>query len=132
MVPMVKQRADGDCGLAALSMYAALVYEDLYVIAAKLDRKNRGKVGLYNREVIAIAAAAGIGLRPTRRYDLDDEEGILRLRWTCARATLNPEGHMVAVRYGLIFDPADGCAYPWRDYSERYRPRFCTLLRGDA
>lgn len=125
---MIPQRAEGDCGVSALSMFAQLAYEDVYLVAAQLDGRNRGKMGLQNREVLTIAARLGIRLTPARRYDLDDDEGVLRLRSPLHHS----EGHWVAVRYALVFDPHERSATPWREYRERCRARFCTLLRGDA
>lgn len=126
---IIKQRAVGDCGVAALAMYAEMSYEDAYVAFSKVEKWRRGKSGTYGREVIAAAKELGLTLTPTRKYDLDDDEGILRVRWNDKPGD---GGHWVAVRKGLIFCPSDGASgvLEWRDYLERYNGRPCTLLKG--
>lgn len=132
MMPMVRQRAKRDCGVAALTMVAGVDYEDTWRACAGVDARWQGQEGLHNHELLAVAAALGVTLTPARRYDLDAEVGVLRVRWTGDKARVARGGHFVAVRYGLIFDPATAYAYPWREYVARYRPRLCTLLRRTA
>jgi ABC-type bacteriocin/lantibiotic exporter with double-glycine peptidase domain len=129
---VMKQRADGDCGIAALAMYSEQSYEDAYVAISKLGpdelTRVRGKQGLYNSHLIAAAKHLGVQLTAVRKYDLDDDEGVLRVRWN---KTPKLGGHFVAVKSGLVFDPTDATATPWRDYLERYDARPCTLLKGN-
>lgn len=129
MVPLVRQRGDGDCGVAALATLASLAYEDVYVAVARFDYL-RGKSGLHNHQLVAVAAQLGLALEPTRDYDLDVDEGVLRVRWSGRRGRKNPGGHFVAVKSGLIFCPTEAAATEWRDYLERWGGRACTLLRG--
>ena len=128
---IVRQRAGGDCGVAALATVAGISYEDAYVAVDKIDPKRRGKAGLHNREVIQAARRLALQLVPTRRYDLDEDEGILRVRWSGRKASENPGGHFVAVLDGRILCPSDGVGLPWSEYLTRYQARACTLLRGD-
>jgi ABC-type bacteriocin/lantibiotic exporter with double-glycine peptidase domain len=130
MVTIVRQRSDGDCGVAALAMLlsATHAYEDVYLAAAAVDRDRKGKDGLTQRELQAVARRLGLTVTPARRYDLGRDAGLLRVYSDAHHAF----GHWVAVRYGLLWDPADGFATPWRDYALRYTARLATLLRvGD-
>lgn len=131
---LIRQRADGDCGIAALAMFSEMPYEDIYVAISRLGkddltRRARGKTGLNNVHIIRAARLIGIELTPTRAYDLDDDDGVLRLRWNNKP---NDGGHFVAVRNGMIFCPTFNEALTWRDYLERYGARACTLLKGNV
>jgi ABC-type bacteriocin/lantibiotic exporter with double-glycine peptidase domain len=130
MVRLVLQRAAGDCGTAALAtlLSASVGYEDVYVAASMVERLKRGRAGLRNRELLAIARKLGLELGATKAFDLDKDEGVLRVY---GRHT-NRGGHWVAVRYGLLWDPAPDVAgaAPWREYASRYDVRFGTLLRA--
>lgn len=132
MVRLVLQRAKGDCGTAALAtlLSAAVGYEDVFVEASKVERIKSGRAGLRNGELQAIARRLGLELTPARVFDLDAESGVLRVY---GRHT-NRGGHWVAVRYGLLWDPAPDVAgaAPWREYASRYDVRFGTLLRAGA
>jgi ABC-type bacteriocin/lantibiotic exporter with double-glycine peptidase domain len=123
----VRQRGDADCGVAALSIIAEVSYEDAYVAVAHIDKRHRGKNGLHNREVVAAAKRLGLRLRPTRAYDLDDDEGVLRIRWN--DPSRSHGGHFVAVRAATISCPSDGMPLPWQDYLDRWNARAATLLR---
>lgn len=127
---VIQQRADGDCGICALGMYAA--YEIVSGAAAKVDKRHRGKNGLWNHQVVAIAKRLGVSLIPTRRYDLDEDNGILRVRWNGTRAVTSPGGHFVAIREGLVFCPATPAPMPWKAYLEQFDARPCTLLKEQA
>jgi hypothetical protein len=133
ILPIIRQRADGDCAVAALAMYAGLAYEDVYaVILRYVDPRAGGRGGLYNVDVILAARLLGLELQATRAFDLDDDEGILRIRWRGVRGRTNPGGHMVALRRGLIVCPTDACVMDWQDYLAAYKGRACTLLRAAA
>lgn len=124
---MVRQRAGGDCGIAALATYLGQTYEDVYVAVAAIDRRYRGKNGLHNRELVAAARRLGVTLEASRAYDLDDDEGVLRVRW--ADRTKGWGGHFVALIDGRIWCPIDVVAVPWRDYLRANGGRACTLLQ---
>lgn len=128
----VRQRADWDCAVAALNTIApGLLYESIVGAVARLDPDSHGRRGLYNREVVALAAGFGIALAPTRRRaPLEAATGILRVAWhrRSRRAKANPGGHFCAVASGRVFDPADGTVTPWRTYAARHGARLGTLL----
>ena len=126
-----RQRGSRDCAVAALACFAELPYEDVYVEAAKIDPRARGKMGLYSHEVIRLARRIGIVLKPTRTYDLDDDAGILRVRWNGPRGKAEPGGHFVAIRDGFVLCPSDGFPTRWTAYLEQNHARACTLLRDE-
>lgn len=102
---IVAQRQSMDCGVAALATLCGLDYEDVYVAATKIAPRV-GKVGLYQKELVAIAQMLGVTLervRP-RAYDLDASTGILNVR--SARL-----GHYVVIHDGVVADPAGGRVY---------------------
>lgn len=130
MVRLVVQRGPKDCGIAALAtlLSASSDYEDVFLAAAAVERLKNGRAGLRNRELQAIARKLGLPLEATKAFDLDADCGVLRVY---GRHT-NRGGHWVAVRYGLLWDPApdQACAAPWREYASRHDVRFGTLLRA--
>jgi hypothetical protein len=132
-VTLVRQRGTSDCGISALAMLAGQTYEDTYVEVAKVDRKWRGKCGLYSREMVVIAARLGVRLVATKRFDLDQDEGILRIRpgvtrWASHGSPLNEDGHFVALVGGEIRCPVKHLRMPWRAYLAKVEARACTLL----
>jgi hypothetical protein len=131
-VVLVRQKAEWDCAPASLNCIAPhLRYADIIRAVQQLDRRWLGRKGLFNREVIALAAYFGIWLAPTRKAsNLDTSTGILRIYWNRRdrRAKANPGGHAVAIHGGLILDPGTGDAMPWRAYQTRHGARLGTLL----
>jgi hypothetical protein len=133
ILPFIRQQGDGDCGVAALAMFAALPYEHVYAVVLRyVDTVYGGRSSLNNADIVFAAHKLGIRLQPTRTFDPDEDEGILRVRWSGRRARRSPGGHMVALRRGLIFCPTDAVAMDWRDYLGAYKGRACTLLRAVA
>lgn len=126
---VVRQRASGDCGIASLASLTERTYEDVYVAASQvpgdLTRRFRGKSGLHNYQVVAIAAKLGVVLTPTRSYDLDDDNGVLRVRTLFK----HPTDHYVCVRNGLVLCPTYSEVLDWRDYLRENRCRATTLLK---
>jgi hypothetical protein len=96
------------------------------VAAARVDPRQRGKGGLDNRALRKLAHELGLALEPCRSFNLDTDEGVLRVR----SASHHRAGHWVAVRWGLVLDPSDGYLAPWRLWTARYQARPGTLLRG--
>lgn len=127
---VVRQRAIGDCGLAALSMIASIPYEDVQRVVAGIDHQAHGTLGLNNRDVIVAAALLGLTLVPTRRFDLDAAVGILRVRWSGPTARTARGGHFVAVKDARIFCPTEARGVSWRGYLAARGGRACTLLRS--
>lgn len=129
---LIRQRAWGDCGTAALTMLLGATYEDVYLEVARIDPVHRGKRGLLSREVILIAARLGIRLTLRRTFDLDQDEGIVRVRPTCTDSPLDPQGHFVWLADGWIQDPQTGWTLRPAEYLARSAGRASTLLQVGA
>jgi ABC-type bacteriocin/lantibiotic exporter with double-glycine peptidase domain len=128
MIRLVQQRAEWDCGVAALQtiaphLHPAAIYSAVSVIDPKWD----GQFGLNNGDMVRLAATFGLALRPTRKYDRDLAGGILRVRGP----RLHDHGHFVVLYRGLIADVGDRTIRPWRKYLEAHGARTCTLLAAD-
>jgi hypothetical protein len=118
-VRLVPQRANGDCGIAAISTILELSYEDVYIAAAAVDRKTRGRSGICFPALIAIGKKLGASFL-LKRHHHDEDEGVLAVLWRKPHA--HPfDGHLVALAYGVIADPADGVVLPAEDYLARYK-----------
>ena len=116
---LVPQRANGDCGLAALATLIEQSYEDVYIAAAAVDRKTRGRNGICFPALIAIGKKLGVSFLQKRRHE-DDDEGLLAVTWHSPH--MHPFGsHLVALAYGVIADPGDGIVLPVDEYLTRYR-----------
>lgn len=121
----MKQRTPASCGLAALVLY------QVDATARKIDPKMHGLDGMYSREMVAAARLLGFELKVTRQFDLDKDEGVLRIHWTDRqRKRRSPGGHFVAVIAGSIHCPDLQVALPWRDYLATYGAMAVTLLKG--
>lgn len=117
---LVLQRANGDCGLAALASLMELSYEDVYIAAAKVDRKRRGRNGIHLGALEAIGKILGVSFLLKRHATLEDGEGLLVVNWIQPHA--HPFlAHLVVLAYGVIADPADGIVLPADEYLTRYK-----------
>jgi ABC-type bacteriocin/lantibiotic exporter with double-glycine peptidase domain len=124
---MIRQRKDGDCGIAALAMLFEQSYEDVYVAAAQVDRKNRGAKGTTIKTLQAIAEKLGHSLRHRRSFSLDEDDGVLGLMWLPKLK----KGHWVALKGGLVFDPAMELPITASDYLEQNKGKATCLLTED-
>jgi ABC-type bacteriocin/lantibiotic exporter with double-glycine peptidase domain len=125
-VKLIAQRANGDCGVAALATLLEQSYEDVYIAAAQVDRKTRGRNGICCPALIAIGKKLGVSLLQKRHHG-DEDEGLLTVLW--AKGHTHPfAAHMVALAYGVIADPADGVVLPADEYLARYHATAGTFL----
>lgn len=130
-MPLIRQETEGDCGVAALTLFAELPYDrGLAAVAQVAPGRDVKRLGLLNGHVVAAAAHLGITLTPTRKFALDTDEGVLRVRLERGPERGVPHGHFVAVKRGLILCPNDGLARDWRRYLKLVDARPGTLLRG--
>jgi hypothetical protein len=132
-VVLVRQRTDFDCAVAALNTIAPhLRYRTILRVVHQIDKAAKGKLGLYLREVVALAARLDIDLTPRTATPrkLDQATGVLRLSWAphTRRAKAFPGGHFVALHEGRILDPGLGDELPWREYVEKRNAQVGTLL----
>jgi hypothetical protein len=124
---MLRQQGTADCGVAALALTAEIPYDR--ALRAVMEVIGEDPIeGLTNRELLAAAARLEVPLVATRAYNLDVDEGVLRVRFGRKDQT----GHWVALKRGLILCPTDGLAFPWQKYLRANDGRACTLLKGGA
>ncbi len=124
------QRAVADCGIAALATFSELSYEDVYLHAAEIDRARRGKAGATWQDVGRMAAALGFKPRLNPEPSLEDDGGVLSIRWKRGSKHYQKpfREHLVALDYGVIVDSADGAILPAGEYLTRYRAAAVTLM----
>jgi len=126
-VTVVRQRLESDCGVTSL----AILMTDIAM--RRVDPEMRGLAALYNRELVAAARIFGIRLRPTRRFDLDHEQGLLRIRWNAKKERQKfPDGHFVTVLRSSVHCPLHHEVLPWREYMVKRNATPVTLLREIA
>jgi hypothetical protein len=131
VISLVRQQAEGDCGVAAIATLLSRThtYDDVRAVVAQVDPHRKGMLGLRVREVRQVLERLGLAVEPVRRrWELDTDAGVLLVY---GRHTARG-GHYLAAKYGLLWDPCNGFATPWRDYQTEHRRndvRFGTLLR---
>jgi hypothetical protein len=127
-----RQVNQADCGVAAISTYLDVPYEDalnaIHIAAPQAifsvpwakssDNRHRG---MYIREIAAAAELMGKPLvkRVRGQYDPDVDEGIISLR-------ADNGWHFATLAFGVILDP-EGYVTPWRELLKTGW-RLCTLL----
>jgi hypothetical protein len=123
----VGQRAEGDCGVAALAMALRLPYEDVYTAAAAVEPRWRGRSGLHAKQVCATAQKLGSSFRPRRTWNHEKHDGVLGIvRIEAPRKA----GHWVALIEGLVFDP-NGEVASYHDYFQDSGWKPTCLLTDD-
>lgn len=127
---LVLQRAIGDCGTAALATYLEATYEDVYVEAEKIDKRRRCKSGVYLTDLQKIAKAFGMDLTVRRPPLPEDEDGLLCVAWQKSSRHYVPPftQHLVALKQGVVADPAEGLILPLEEYLAREKGRVIALL----
>ncbi len=123
--PLVRQRKDWDCGIAALAFYSHIPYEEVFVGVVRRLTKAEYRRGLYIIELIKVAADLGLKLKKVhwRKVDINEDIGILSINWKDQR-----DGHWVVLREGTIIDPADPSVWSAEDYLREKEGRVATLL----
>ena len=116
---LVLQRTAGDCGISALATLIEQSYEDVYVATAAVDKKTRGRNGIHLGALCEVAKRLGILLRVRRRFNLDEDEGLLVVTWAPGSRHEVGQAHLVALGHGVIVDPADGVVLPADEYLAR-------------
>lgn len=103
---MIVGREASDCAIVALAMYLDKSYEDVLRAASEVDRKHKGKYGLYENEIKKIAQSLGVVLKRKKVVDFEDDYGIL-----------NMPDHVAVLRNGLVID-TNGTIWDVNDYRE--------------
>lgn len=125
MPPMVRiqvSRGDADCAIVALSIYLAVPYEDVLVVAVPVTHSRAPHHrGMFTREIRQVAKQLGHPLRLRRKFDVDRDEGIAGFT--------NDKGreHVAFVMNGLVWD-TDGTQVKWKHFCEREGYRAVSLL----
>jgi hypothetical protein len=129
-VKLVLQRGTADCGICALATFAELSYEDVYLHAAEIDKARRGKCGTTWQDVGKMAAALGFTPRLNADPSLEDDGGVLAIRWKRGSKHYQKpfREHLVALDYGVIADSADGAVLPAAEYLTRYKAAAVALM----
>jgi hypothetical protein len=125
------QRYDGDCAIASLATLLTIPWEDVYVEAVHVIERPRDywkRHGLYNFEVQEIAKRLGWRLRPTTTFDLQVDEGILRVFWRDPARSYEG-GHFVAAIGGNLGCSTKVESRPWREWLKANQADAGTLLR---
>ncbi len=127
---LVLQRAVADCGICALATFAGLAYEDVYLVAAAIDKSRRGKSGATWQDVGLMAEALGFTPRLKDEPSLEDDSGVLSIRWKRGSKHYQKPfmEHLVALDHGVIVDPADGVILPPDEYLTKYRATARALM----
>lgn len=126
--PIVRQRQNRDCGVAALADYTHLPYEQVYVAAVKRVPKLDVK-GLGLQDLIDVAKILGRRFLTInyRRVNLEEQTGILGVNWN-----LRPgQGHWVGLRTGHIIDPWEPTVWDADEYLITNNARVGHLLTED-
>ena len=116
---LVLQRTAGDCGICALASLLEQSYEDVYIAAAKVDRKTRAKSGICFPALIAIGKELGAVFLLKRRHQ-DEDAGLVAVTWQKPHG--HPyDSHLIALDHGIVADSADGIILPPDEYFTRYQ-----------
>jgi len=119
LVRVVKQ--DGtlpDCAVAAVAMLCGVTYGE--ALAAFPKPKSVMKIGAYLTEVRTAAKALGVTLRVSRRFDVDEDTGVLHVS--------GRDEHVVLLWEGRIIDGNGECWLSASTYLGVYKYKPKTLL----
>lgn len=126
---LVLTRAMADCGIAAMATLLEQTYEDVYVVAAKIDKRRRGRSGIFVPGLIRVARSFGMHLALKRTpVNLDDDGGLLIVQWKRGSGHMAGTRHAVVLGNGVIVDPCDGLILPADEYLARERATVKALL----
>lgn len=127
-----QQRRPHDCGVAVLSSFLAVPYEDMYVAGAVVAPGFAQDGGLSIDDMLKMAKAYKRDLVRVhwRKVDLKRDSGILGVNWDRSQWKKHGAcGHWVILSAGTVIDPSD-LAYDLAPvYLKKYKGRAGTLLR---
>lgn len=106
-----------DCGMAALATYLEGVTYPEVIRAATLTDRDAGRTGLWRKTLVRMAAGFGDTLIIRRKFDPDEDYGIL------VTST-----HAAVLRNGLVLDRHT--AAPWDVWLQQHKAELkeCVLL----
>jgi hypothetical protein len=97
LVSMIPQRHVADCSVSCLAMFLGITYEDA-LLAYGGDVPNILRGGVWLSQIQRAAAKLGTPLKITRRWDVEEDEGIVHVRFKSGY------GHVLVLRSGLFFN----------------------------
>jgi hypothetical protein len=105
-----------DCAIISLGCYLGIPYPEM-LRAATLSDKDAGRDGLTVRTIKRMAASYGAALVHLRRFDPDEDYGLV----------VTPD-HCAVLRNGLVFDRLT--VWEWADWlvNQRIEASQCVLL----
>lgn len=119
IINVIPQRGDYDCTVACLAMLAGVSYEEALLALGEQTPQILVR-GAWDAEIKRAAAQLGFKLRVRRKFDLENDTGMLRF-----------SDHVVVLRAGLVitthgslWDADDFLAY----YLHKYKDRPSALL----
>jgi hypothetical protein len=126
---MTGQKNAADCVVASLAMALGLPYEEVLVVASRLQPKVL-KRGLYTIEAQLIADEFGRSLLKRKlKIDIDEDTGVLMIKMRCGRGFTE---HAVFLTNGLVFAPeSDGEVWDAETYLKFNKARVLHLLEED-
>ena len=106
-----------DCGMVALAAYLEGVTYPEVIRAAALTDRDAGRSGLWRKTLVRMAAGFGVRLVIRRRFDFDDDYGVI--------VTAH---HAAVLRNGLVLDRCS--AWDWQDWLKHQHATVaeCVLL----
>lgn len=123
-VKLVLQRSDGDCAIAAIATLSEQPYEDVFLEAAKVEPRFRGRSGLFLPHIKAICKRLGMTVQKKDRIgNWEDDDGLLVVTWQKGSRHIAGRDHLVAVSYGIIADSIDGTILPAEEFFARERAK---------
>lgn len=107
---LIKQRTEGDCGVAALAMVCEVEYSYALAALESIGRRPRGGSGLFNKDLLVAAREMDCRLEPTMKRSRSelikqaDVHAVLSIIWNTKRKF---HSHFVASHEGVLHDPAE-------------------------
>ena len=128
LVPSKGHDMIGDCGICCLATLSGCSYEDVVAIAVQHVGES-WKHGLYVTQLIAIGRDLGLNLKRRRKYDLEQDTGILRATITERHLNKKPSRieHVGVLLEGRIYD-SDLRIWAVDAFKQHYAAEFGILL----
>ncbi len=98
-IRLITQRGKNDCAIASLATYLGRCYEEVLIAACQVS-KTVWSAGLSGPEHIKVAQRLGIRTRWVRRFNIEEDTGILGISYTDDALS-----HDTVLIEGKIFDP---------------------------
>lgn len=125
------QRESGDCAVACLHMLIGKSYQEIVFAAPPKAHKH----GMTCREMIATAAKLDVQMRMRRKFDQNEDTGILSLNPDPKYNTghIKRDEHVVLLLSGMVYDAYNGRLWSDTDtFLKHERYTAGTLLTVEA